>query len=248
MVDLRDDEFELNEVNWWSNWASVEWITKNSYVILSDAFDEPFFNRGGFVTPKDAGAVGRMESAFRRKGREPYILLQKLRKYSEVEKTLEGYEVVDSMSVMKLRKPSFKPKSEVRVEVVDDNNVHDWCEAYLIAFYGDNKLMMPVERIVKGIVRGNGATLLLARYRGSAAGTTAIYASGGLSGAYCVGTRPEFRNQGVATTLLEYVYSDSKSEGNKVLLQTMMSDETEDLYRKLGFDRVYLKQMFKKTS
>ncbi len=248
MVDLRDDEFELNEVNWWSNWASVEWSTNNSYVILSDEFDEPFFNRGGFVTPEDAGAVGRMESAFRRNGREPYILLQKLRKYSEVEKVLEGYEVVDRMSVMELRTPSFKANSEVRVEVVDDDNVRDWCEAYLIAFYGDNKLMIPVEKIVKRIVRGKGATLLLARYRGSAAGTTAIYSRGGLSAAYCVGTRPEFRNHGVATTLLEFVYSDSKSEGNKVILQTMMSDEAEDLYRRLGFDRAYLKQLFKQRS
>lgn len=248
MVDLRDDKFELNEVNWWSNWANVEWSTKNSYVILSDEFDEPFFNRGGFVTPEDAGAVGRMESAFRRKGREPYILLQKLRKYSEVKKTLDGYEVVDSMSVMELRTPSFKRNSEVRVEVIDDDRVHDWCEAYLFAFYGDNKLMTPVERIVKRIVRGKGATLLLARYRGSVAGTTAIFSKGGLSGAYCVGTRPEFRNHGIATILLESVYSDSKSEGNKVVLQTMISDQAEDLYRKLGFDRVYLKQLFKKTS
>ena len=52
MVDLRDDKIELNEVNWWSNWANVEWSTKNSYVILSDEFDEPFFNRGVSGLPK----------------------------------------------------------------------------------------------------------------------------------------------------------------------------------------------------
>ena len=48
--------------------------------------------------------------------------------------------------------------------------------------------------------------------------------------------------------LLESVYSDSKNEGNKVVLQTMISDQAEDFYRKLGFARVYLKQLFKKTS
>ncbi len=250
MVGLRDDEFELNEVNWWSNWASVEWITKNSYVILSDEFDEPFFNRGGFVAPVNGErAVESMETAFRRKGRGPYIFLQKLRKYSKVEKILrEGYEVVDGMSVMELRKPSFKTNPEVKVELVGAGNVREWSEAYLLAFYGDSKLISPVGRILKRIVRGMRATLLLARYRGVAAGTTAVYHDRGLSGAYCVGTRPEFRNLRVATTLLESVYSRSRRNGSKVILQTMISDKAEGLYFKMGFSRVYLKQLFKRTS
>ncbi len=250
MVDLRDNEFELNEVNWWSNWANVEWVTKNSYVILSDEFDEPFFNRGGFVAPVNGErAVGGMETVFRRKERDPYIFLQRLRKYSRVEKILrEGYKVVDGMSVMELRKSSFKTNPDVKVELVGDGKVREWSDAYLLAFYGDNKLISPVERILRRLVRGKRATLLLARYRGDSAGTTAIYHERGLSGAYCVGTRPEFRNLRVATTLLESVHSRSMRDGSKVILQTMISDKAEKLYFKLGFRRVYLKQLFKRTS
>jgi GNAT superfamily N-acetyltransferase len=249
-VDIHDHDLELNEVNWWSNWATVEWTTKGSYVILSAEFDEPFFNRGGFVTPDDAeSAVRSIESTLRRNGRDPYIFLQKMRKYASVAKTLrKGYEIVDGMSVMELKTPSFKTNSEVRIEVVDDGNVREWCEAYLLAFYGDKKLIIPVERITRRIMRGKQATLLLARYRGATAGTTAIYRKGGLSGAYCVGTKPQFRNLRVATTLLEFVYSDSRDDWNRFVLQTMLSDEAESLYLKLGFKRVYLKQFFKRRS
>lgn len=249
-VDIPDADFELNEVHWWSNWATVEWTTESSYVILSDEFDEPFFNRGGFVTPVDGeSAVARMESTLKKKGRDPYILLQKMRKYASVAKVLrKGYEIVDAMSVMELKTPSFKTNPEVRIEVVDEGNVREWCEAYLLAFYGDKKLIIPVERVVKRIMRGKKSTLLLARHRGTVAGTTAMYRKGGLSGAYCVGTKPEFRNLKVATTLLEFVYSHSRDDGNRLVLQTMVSDEAEGLYLKLGFERVYLKQFFKRRS
>jgi len=247
MVDLRDEEFELNEVNWWSNWASLDWVSKNSYVLLSDDFAEPFFNRGGFVAPEGfETALGRMESAFRTKGRTPYVLLQRLGKYSGIEEALKRYEAVDVMSVMELTAPSFKNNPEVKVEVVDANKARDWSETYLLSFYGDRGLMNPVERIVKKILKLKEATLLLAIYRGSAAGTAAIYRRGGLSGVYCVGTRPEFRNRGVASAMLESAHSKSKEDGDKVILQSMLSDEVETVYVKAGFSRVYVKRLLRR--
>jgi len=66
LAGSNEKAYETNEVSWWSNWADVKWLDRNAYLLLSDEFDEYFFNRGGFleIAPGSGGLVEEMEREF----------------------------------------------------------------------------------------------------------------------------------------------------------------------------------------
>ena len=46
--------------------------------------------------------------------------------------------------------------------------------------------------------------------------------------------------------MLEFSHRLAVGEGRKLILQTILSDSVEALYLKLGFNRVYMKDLFVK--
>jgi hypothetical protein len=69
-----------------------------------------------------------------------------------------------------------------------------------------------------------------------------------MSGVYCVGTLPDMRGVHVASTMLDFSNKLAVSEARKLILQTVLSDSVEPFYLKLGFRRVYLKELFARGS
>ncbi len=248
-MDPRVNEtYEQNEVAWWANWAEITWLSKNTYVMLSTEFPEPFFNRVGFLSAEMGSSeiMPRIESVFKKRKLHPLIYVQETEEFVglKTELVARGYVIADSMSVMEMREPSFHVNDEIEVVTVEPAYLTQWCETYLLSFYGETGLLNSVLRIARKIAKRKEVSLVLAKHRGSIVGTLALFESQDVIGAYCVGTLPAFRSRGVATEMMCFAYDFSRSAGRQLILQTMLSDRVEGLYAKMGLQRRYLKRVF----
>jgi N-acetylglutamate synthase-like GNAT family acetyltransferase len=145
---------------------------------------------------------------------------------------------------MELEAPSFKTNAKLVLETVTEGKLERWATVYLEAFYGDTKIMEVVVRTLGRVSRNKDATLILASRDGKPAGCLALFRSQGVLGVYCVGTVPDMRGEHVASTMLDLASKLAIKENRKLVLQTILSDSVEPLYLKLGFKRLYLKELF----
>jgi GNAT superfamily N-acetyltransferase len=253
--------YELNEVSWWAKWVDeTVWVSKNCYAVFSDTFkDEYFYNRGGFLgaerVPEDA--IEAIEREFtKRKRSTPCILVEEGRPWDKLRASLSsrGYKVGDRMSVMEVQ-PQAKSKSAsnpgVEVTLVGSRSkgkeLQMWTRTYLQAFYGDQRLNGEVNKIMRKIVKDKKASVILARMGETPVGCAVMYRStGGVAGAYCIGTAPSFRKKGVAATMLRYMRAIAESEGRRLILQTLASDSAEGFYLKQGFTLAYVKTFYER--
>jgi GNAT superfamily N-acetyltransferase len=242
------ERYELNEANWWANWTSFVWLTDKAYLMRSQELNEPFFNRAGFVAaePGWSKTLLEAESIFRAKRLRPCFFVQDTEEFTHVKKWLlsRGYVVGDTMSVMKMRRSSFHLKSEAAVELTTRGGVEEWVRAYLLSFYGNTKLLDPTLRIMRRVVRLKEATVVSAKYRGATVGTLIMHRTGSTTGVYCVGVVPRYRSRGIARGMVRFAHESSRAAGSELILQTMLSDESEGFYTKMGFGRCYSKTVF----
>ncbi len=250
MEDSDEVGGELNEVSWWSNWAETVWLDKNAYLLFSKDYPEYFFNRGGFlkVTGSAADSVDAMESEFKKRGVTPNIFVQSDSLDSRLLQvfTKKGYRIADQMSVMELETPSFKTNAKLVPETVAEGQLDRWATVYLEAFYGDTEILDVVLKTLRRVSGNKDVVLILATLDGKPAGCLALFRTQRVLGVYCVGTVPDMRGEHVASTMLDLAGKVAGKENRKLVLQTILSDSVEPLYLKLGFKRLYLKELFTK--
>ena len=240
---------ELNELGWWSHWARLSWLSKSCYCLGSPEFREPLFNHAGFLEAKTKPdeLVTLAETRYLGEGVDPAFFLQRLPVYEHTRKLLlrRGYAITDRFLVLRLVGAIPKPVG-VTCRVVGTKKLDEWCETYLRAFYGELSLLKSVVGSVKKALEEGRTSLVLASVRRKPAGTLAIYRRRGLSGVYCVGTIPEFRERGVATALLCRAKEITDTDGTTLTLQTFLSDSLERFYYKRGFELAYSKDVLVK--
>jgi len=237
-------EAELNELRWWSHWAKLSW-KGDGYLLSSDAFKEGFFNRAGSLTCRSLhGTLPWAEHDFSRRGLNTTMFA--FDSCNGVTTLLRsGYRLVDVMTVL-LSKDRISDERPRQVNSMKDSE--SWTLAYLRSFYGDVELADAVEPIVSSLSESNQATFLESRIGGAIAGVLVLFRTARLAGAYCVGTVPEHRNRGVATTLLAEARSIADSEKKTLILQTLKSDGSLGFYLGRGFERLYTKLVLEKSS
>ena len=244
----RRRELELNELEWWRNWAELDWMGRDAYLFRSSEMPEVFFNRGGFLNcePSDKILSG-LETRLQESGRNPAIMIYE--SCSELADGLAkaGYRKADVMTVMQA---DGKLGSKTMSPAVTDQarDAGDWARGYLMAFYGDLKLMSSVEKAVRRAQKLDSTTLLEARIGGEMAGVLAVFRTPGLAGVYCVGTIERYRRRGVAEVLLARAGEIAEAEGRTLVLQTLESDGSEPYYARRGFRVLYRKLLLQKKS
>jgi GNAT superfamily N-acetyltransferase len=247
LASASDPLCELNEVGWWANWADVRWMKSDAYAIFSDDFREYFFNRGGFIRVRKTveRSIISMEVKFASRGLIPHIFIQEMEKRPKLMDflVLRGYREADHMSIMEAKRRPKILNPLVKVKRVGHGETRQWAEAYLDSFYGERGLLPVVLNCVERAKARGAVTLLLATLEGKIAGELAIFRSPSVCGVYCVGTHPRFRKNGVASTMMKKAYDIAIDEDRRLILQTIVSDSTEQLYLRLGFVRSYLKTL-----
>ncbi len=86
--------------------------------------------------------------------------------------------------------------------------------------------------------------LMVAEWKGRVAGTMALHTSNGCTGLYCLGTVPDVRGQGVASSLLYAAHEVSTRLGTTLVLQVFESDNVERFYLKNGYARLFSEEIF----
>ncbi len=242
---------ELNELGWWSHWAELGWFSKSCYHLHSREFTEPLFNHAGFLSTRVSLdlLLGRVERRYGEGGTIPAFFLQDTHEYASIRERIlsRGYRVADQFLVMKLVRAPSNPTAGMTIKIVRGEDLDDWCKAYLSAFYGEHSLLKSVRASVKKALKEGRTKLVLAEVGDRPAGTLAIYRRDHYSGVYCVGTVPQFRGRGVATSMLRRARDIAESDGTTMLLQTFLSDSFENFYRDRGFKRIYSKSVLLKN-
>ncbi|MDV3278485.1 MAG: hypothetical protein LYZ69_08495 [Nitrososphaerales archaeon] len=244
MAEPSRRALELNELTWWSGWASLTWLDRNTYVFTSSEFNEPFFNRAGFLECRGIRrSLAEVERRFQSVRVDPTVLAYDSCASATAALTDSGYTLVDKMAVLRLITPKFRTNGALRVESVKSGSREGWSRAYLLSFYGGTGLLSAVSRVVSRLLRKRGVTLLEGRIGGEVAGVLAIQRSSQLAGVYCVGTIPRFRKTGVSGTLISEAYRIASAGRRRLILQTLESDGAEGFYVAGGFKRLYAKNV-----
>ena len=234
---------ELNELGWWSRWAKLTW-RGDGYLMTSEELPEPFFNHAGALTCRGAKrtAVWAERELFRR-GKNAAFL-----GFEDCEATpysiASGYRRVDVMAVLTSGGPA-EGRGDRR-KIPPSTSPQEWTSAYLRSFYGDEGLTDVVTPIISSLSQSQAVTLLESRADGEVAGVLAIFRTRGIAGVYCVGTTPEHRREGVATSLLAKAKEIADSEGRTIVLQTLKSDGVLKFYLNRGFEQLYTKAVLEK--
>jgi N-acetylglutamate synthase-like GNAT family acetyltransferase len=242
-LDVRD--LELNEVGWWSHWGEIKWFGNNAWVLTSEHFEEQFFNRGGFIEcESNSRDIEEMENLFAQRNLAPCFFVRESCAQTLAHMKQTGYEEIDGMAVMTPRRPGLKEGGEgIEVSVVSGTTLRDWVRVYLLSFYGDLSLTKPVSEIIGSVRDRPEVAFLMGTVEDEAAGALALYRTKNLLGVYCVGTLPEFREKGVAATMLCRAKNTAVSEHRQLVLQTILSDGYTGFYNARGFDTLYVKSL-----
>ena len=236
-------DVELNEVHWWSKWARLRWHG-DGFLLSSDDLREPFFNHAGSLTCAGvSGTVSWAEPHLSRLGMGPSFLIFDS---CEATKTLlsSGYRQVDTMTVLLSKGAIGAETGNVAATATTPDG---WTSVYLRAFYETENLAGVVKPIVSSLLKSKAAALLESRIGGKTTGVLALFRTRGIAGIYCVGTAPDHRGEGVATTLLAKAKEIAESEGRAMVLQTLKSDGTLRFYLDRGFEALYSKSFLEKA-
>lgn len=149
------------------------------------------------------------------------------------------------MHVLAFRGPAGGRRSDSAV--VTSSDALPWTAAYLRSFYGNEELSERVTPIIARVSHAKSVTLLESRAKGETAAVMALFRTPGVMGAYCVGTVPGHRREGVATGLLAEAAEIAAAEGRPMILQTLESEGALSFYLKRGYEPLYSKLVLEKA-
>jgi GNAT superfamily N-acetyltransferase len=241
-------DLEINEARWWSQWARLSWAGNDCYLLTSEEFTEPFFNRTGALSCDGvARAASWAEEKLRGRKLPSTVVVFESCVAGANALRASGYRTADAMNVL-VSKEMISEGRGTEATIYASSSAGPWVSAYLRAFYGSEELAGSVTPIARRLLKAKATTLLEAKVRGRIAGTLAMFRTRDLAGVYCVGTVPEFRKMGVATQLLARAREVADEEGRELVLQTLASDGAEPFYSQRGFERLYSKVIMEKES
>ena len=151
------------------------------------------------------------------------------------ERTLEE----DAM-IYEAKSMNFKGNPDIKVVVNDGSLIDAWTDISMKGFGVPTVLREALIDMYGKANRYKGTKSYLGYFHGKPAGICGLVSFNNVGGIFSVGTAPEYRRKGVATTLLRKATADSLSVGNSLLyLITTKGSDAERLYASLGFQVAY---------
>lgn len=160
----------------------------------------------------------------------------------------KGFRFLDSMYTLKINKPlvtksgrnnSWHPK------IVTEEDLKIWIQVFCESFSIRN-WEQEVSRIIKRSF--NRLILIVAYIPGqpkNPVGCMSLFKYQNIIGLYCLGTLRPFRRKGLATNLVQFANLYGKQMNMEFLIvHSLASENTINLYKNLGFDIVQVKKIF----
>ncbi len=154
----------------------------------------------------------------------------------------QGLRVADTMYVLRSTKKAGHNDGRIRIVVCKSSEeVATWvdvfCRSFSVPRWKDE-----VARIMAASAKR--LDLLLAYNEDNLpAGCAALFtkSDNSMTGTYCLGTIPAYRNKGVARSILNFAKALAEKRGSLLFLQTLGSENLLGLYKSAGFEIAYTK-------
>jgi len=153
-----------------------------------------------------------------------------------------GFKVVleEDAMVYEAGSKDFKAVPDVNVVAYDESLLDVWTDVNIKGFGVPVVLRDAFLDMFRKASQYKGTKSYLGYYKGKPAGVCGLVSFNDVGGIFSVGTVPEHRRKGVATSLLLKAIADSLSTGDSLLyLITIKGSDAERLYTSLGFQVAY---------
>ena len=244
---------EENEEEFFSLWSDKIGFRDGVLFYNKRFSDDPLFNHLTHIVSDSDSIEELIEESivmYRSKCIRPCVYISPLSEPKDIKEILfkKGFQLQDKMAIMNHYGHSIKnSSSEIKVEEVYEDAVERWCKTFALAFDIPSSWYTELNKRCKVVHQDSRVKLYVAYNDMEDIGTIAIFSDKGVSGSYCVGTIPSYRERGVATQLLSIGIEYSKRIGNTVLcLQTLYQDDAIDFYRRRGFKEEFTREVYVK--
>jgi GNAT superfamily N-acetyltransferase len=240
---------ERNELQFLSLWSKRKLSRRLTLLYNPNLSDDFLFNHARTTDPEETlnhRDLTYIKKFYTRLKMKPTLILHS--KLDSSQKRLlsgEGFKAVDRLITMSApTRISSTLEPNLKISACGEADLAEWVKVFIEAFSTPSWLK-ELNRIAANMVKHPSCTLYLARYKGAAVGVAVRYSIERVSGLYCLGIKPSFRNKGVGSALVAHVISEAYRSGDQIIcLQSLASEHLTRFYTRLGFKHRYSKAVY----
>ena len=157
------------------------------------------------------------------------------------------FELIDEEDTMvfKGEKLNNKINPDVQIAQISGDQLGTWTRVLMRGYGLPESYQGAVQEMFARVSHHEGSTFYQAYFHDNPVGSCLLYRLNDTATIYTVATIPEFTRKGVATALINRAVADSsKFECDMLYLLVEKESETERLYEKLGFERVFMRRLY----
>lgn len=216
----------------WSNRKEMEC---GDLFLNAELTDDVFFNKLANITCISTKMIDEAIQEFKKNNSKPFVYSLN---YSELESFLlrKGFLYFDTQHVLKKKQ---KATRKTNVKKISPPESKIWATVFCRA-YDCMNWIEPVTTMVK-----NSVSFADYCVDTSDSSCMVLYEKNSILGLYCLGTVPNMRKHGLASSLIDYALSEVERRNlDFLMLETYERDNLLDFYDKLDFERMYKKLVF----
>jgi len=237
-----------------------EFIQRDNYTLLfSDLIEDSYYNFATDLQEEPKAIKEPLKPEFDQRDRNLAFYLPEFSPYFGEERALpENFSKWASDSWLVLTNEKFlrdyEQPSNLSLRVVGEEEKELFCEVFHQAYSGgpDDPYGELPAYYKNSLLQSFSYSLcnyeklyLLAEVNGEPAGMGIVVFDERIAGIYALGTKRDFRKQGVGTSITKFLVNKAlDNNSKKIMLQTEEGSKVENWYESLGFERAFLARYY----
>jgi len=231
------DKIEENDLGFTAIWSTMKEIECGTLFINTKLPNDLFFDKLTNITCLSEKMIDDVIEIFHKNNMRPFVYALNNQKLEEL-LLKKNFKFYDTQQV--LRKSDISDDKNFPVRHIEKKDSILWAEIFCKS-YDCYDWIDEVNRIVQDSY-SQVEYLIDEKHNASC---VALFEKNSILGLYCLGTLPEKRKKGLAKLLINYALNRVKSRNlDFLMLETYQRDDLLDFYSKLGFKKVYEKQVY----
>jgi ribosomal protein S18 acetylase RimI-like enzyme len=230
-------KIEENEYGFTSVWSNTTKLDCGLFFANSHLPNDIFFDKLTNITCLNEKMIDEALVLFKKNNTQPFVYVLNNNKLEEL-LLKKNFRLYDTHHIMK--KTTFHTLNHDPVHHIARKDSLLWTEVFCKSYD-----CLDWAEEVNSIVRNSISEvdyLVDSEYNSSC---VALYEKNSILGLYCLGTIPEFRNRGIARSLINYALNQVRDKNlDFLMLETYERDNLLEFYSKLGFEQIYEKKVY----
>jgi len=231
------DKIEENDLGFTAVWSTMKELEGGTLFINTKLPNDLFFDKLTNITCLSEKMIDDVIEIFHKNNMHLFVYALNNQKLEEL-LLKKNFKFYDTQHV--LRKSDISDDKNFPVRHIEKKDSILWAEIFCKS-YDCYDWIDEVNRIVQDSY-SQVEYLIDEKHNASC---VALFEKNSILGLYCLGTLPEKRKKGLAKLLINYALNRVKSRNlDFLMLETYQRDDLLDFYSKLGFKKVYEKQVY----